>query len=96
MADELAIRQRIKEIMVERLRLSGLDPGMIDDEATFEWLDIDSVDALELVVALEKEYAIKVKNEDLQKESFESVAALAALVSRYLAAKEDPPAHGET
>jgi len=96
MVDEPAIRQRIKEIMIERLRLSGLDPAQIDDEASFEWLDLDSVDALELVVALEKEYEIKVRNEDLKQESFSSIAALAGLVSRYVAAKEDRLAHGET
>ena len=36
-------------------------------------------------VALEKEFGIKVRNEDLKKESFESVAALASMIRGYLA-----------
>jgi acyl carrier protein len=83
--DEAALRRRIKELMVERLRLEGVDPNDIDDERPFDWIGLDSVDALELVVALEKEFDIKVRNEDLKKESFASVAALASMIRTYLA-----------
>ena len=41
--------------------------------------------ALELVVALEKEFSIKVRTEDLRKESFQSVNSLAAMIGPYLA-----------
>ena len=86
--DDRGIRDRIKERMVEKLRLRGLDPAEIDDDASFDWIGLDSVDVLELVVVLGREFAIEVANEDLHKESLGSVAALAALVGRYLAASE--------
>ncbi len=85
MVDDTTLRQRIKELMVERLRLEGVRPDQIEDDRSFDWIGLDSVDALELVVALEKEFGIKVKNEDLKKESFESVAALASMIRGYLA-----------
>ena len=84
MADDAAIKRRIKELMVERLRLDGISPDEIEDDKGFEWIGLDSVDALELVVALEKEFSIKVKNEDLRKESFQSVNTLAVMIGSYL------------
>jgi len=83
-ADDAAIKRRIKELMVERLRLDGISPDEIEDDKGFEWIGLDSVDALELVVALEKEFSIKVKNEDLRKEVFQSVNTLAAMIGSYL------------
>ena len=88
MQDDRLIRDRIKTLIVERLHLSGLDPKEIDDHATFRWLELDSVDALELVVCLEKEFGIKVPNEELRRETFESVASLAGVIGRHLAARE--------
>ena len=84
MADDAAIKRRIKELMVERLRLDGISPDEIEDDKSFEWIGLDSVDALELVVALEKEFSIKVRNEDLRKEAFQSVNTLAAMIGSYL------------
>lgn len=83
--DEATLKRRIKELMVERLRLEGISADQIEDDKTFDWIGLDSVDALELVVALEKEFSIKVRNEDLRKESFQSVNSLAAMIGTYLA-----------
>jgi acyl carrier protein len=88
MPDERAVRDRIKVLMVEKLHLDGLDPAGIPDDATFEWLELDSVDALELVVWLEKEFGIKVANEDLRRETFESLDTLTNVLLRYVRAKE--------
>jgi acyl carrier protein len=52
-----------------------------DDEALFEGgLGLDSIDALEIVVMLEVEFGIKVKNEGSARESFRSIATLAEFV----------------
>lgn len=88
MPDDQAIRGRIKTLIVERLHLNGLDPAEIDDQTTFRWLELDSVDALELVVCLEREFGIKVPNEELRRETFQSVATLATVIGRHVAAKE--------
>jgi acyl carrier protein len=82
MADE-AIPGRIKRLIIDSLHLEGMTPEMIDDEAPLfgEGLGLDSVDALELVVALEKEFGIKIKSNELGREVFSSVAALAQFVA---------------
>jgi acyl carrier protein len=55
---------------------------MIDDDAPLfgEGLGLDSVDALELVVALEKEFGIKIKSQELEREVFSSVASLSQFI----------------
>lgn len=73
---------RIKRLIVESLHLDGTDPDSIEDDAALfgEGLGLDSVDALELVVALEKEFGIKIKSNEMGRESFASVASLASFV----------------
>ena len=82
MSDNAAIRARLKEIIIESLNLEGMSPDAIEDnESLFgEGLGLDSVDALELVVALEKEYSVRIEGEEASREAFTSVATLAAFV----------------
>lgn len=75
-------RERIKQVIVESLRLEGLEPAKIADESPLfgEGLGLDSIDALELVVAMEKEFGVTIPSEAVGKEAFGSVASLAAFV----------------
>ena len=72
MQEAPAIPNRIKRLIVDSLHLEGIRPEMIEDEAPLfgEGLGLDSVDALELVVALEKEFGIKIKSQELGREVF--------------------------
>ena len=74
----------IKKIIVEALNLEGMTAETIgDNDLLFdEGLGLDSVDALELVVSLEKAYGVKIDSDDATRESFKSVATLAALVDQ--------------
>lgn len=84
---EDAVRTRMKEIIIQSLNLEGMTPSQIgDDEPLFgEGLGLDSVDALELVVALEKEYGITIESHEVGREVFASVASLSAFVAKRLA-----------
>lgn len=77
-------RSRIKEIIVESLHLEGMTPEGIEDDMLLwgEGLGLDSVDALELVVALEKEYGFKIENEEIDREALANVASLAEFVEQ--------------
>ncbi len=81
--DLAAITGRVKQLIVENLHLDGLTPAMIDDEAPLfgDGLGLDSVDALELVVAIEKEYGIKIKSNEIGREVFTCVASLARFIA---------------
>ena len=76
--------QRLKEIIVESLNLDGTEPASIDDrEPLFgEGLGLDSVDALELVVALEREYGIKIRSDEIDQSAFANVESLGRFVAR--------------
>jgi len=57
--------ERFKEIIVDRL---GVDPSEITPEASFiEDLGADSLDTVELVMALEEEFDIQIDDEDAEK-----------------------------
>ena len=74
---------RMRELIVGSLGLDHVRPEEIDpDEPLFgDGLGLDSVDALELVVAIEKEFGIKTESEEIGREAFSSVRALATFVA---------------
>lgn len=74
--------KELKELIVNRLKLEDITTGDIgDDDPLFgEGLGLDSIDALELVVALEKNYGIRIPDEDVGRDAFRSVSALADYV----------------
>jgi acyl carrier protein len=88
MPDSPAIRARIKQVIVEALHLEGVVAAEIADDAPLfgEGLGLDSVDALELVVALEKEFGVRIQSHEIGKEAFASVGTLAAFIDGCLAA----------
>jgi acyl carrier protein len=78
------LRRKLKELLIERLKFEDMTPDDIpDDEPLFAGgLGLDSIDALEIVVMLESEFGIKVKNEGAAREHFRSVATLADYVGQ--------------
>jgi acyl carrier protein len=77
MADD-NLRDAIKTMMVESLMLKVTKDEIRDDMPLFgpEGLGLDSIDALELVVGLEKHFGVKVPNSDAAKQALASVNAL--------------------
>lgn len=86
------LKRKLKELLIERLKFEDMTPDDIpDDEPLFAGgLGLDSIDALEIVVMLESEFGIKVKNETSARDSFRSISTLAALVESRTAAAERP------
>jgi acyl carrier protein len=76
--------QAIKELIIEALNLEDLSPDDIDPAAPLfgEGLGLDSIDALELGVAVRRKYGVNldIDSEEIR-EHFESVANLAQFVS---------------
>ena len=74
----------LKEKIIEALNLEEMTPNDIDtDDALFgEGLGLDSIDALELIVLLEKDYGIKLANPAEGKAIFKSVGTMADYVSK--------------
>ena len=65
MAAEKSVEVRVKEIIVEQL---GVNADQVTPEAKFiEDLGADSLDTVELVMALEEEFEIEIPDEDAEK-----------------------------
>ena len=74
------IRSALKKVIVEALRLEDVGPEDIEDAAPLfgEGLGLDSIDALELAVAIEKKFGVKLQAEDESaRQLFYSVETLA-------------------
>jgi len=85
---------RLKELIIESLNLEGMRPEMIGDRQPLfgDGLGLDSVDALELVVALEKEYGIRIRSDEVSPEAFASAESLSRFVEGRRAVEEGSPA----
>jgi len=70
---------KLKEEIIDVLNLEDVKPVDIDENAPLfgEGLGLDSIDALELIVLMEKNYGIKLKDPSQGKEIFKSVKVLA-------------------
>jgi len=74
----------LKEQIIDALNLEEITPEDIENDAPLfgEGLGLDSIDALELIVILDKFYGIKLGNPSESKEIFKSVATIAAYVEK--------------
>lgn len=71
--------ENFKEILIKYLNLEDITPEEIDDnDALFgdDGLGLDSVDSIELVLAIEKEYGVRISDSKLYSTIFASVQSL--------------------
>jgi acyl carrier protein len=82
MADDLVLE--LKKLIIHTLKLEEITPEDIEDDGALfgEGLGLDSIDALELVVALEKKYEVFIPDSEVGKKVFRSVHALAEFVRK--------------
>lgn len=75
----------LKKQIIEVLNLEEMQPEDIDAEAPLfgEGLGLDSIDALELIVMMEKQYGIKLRDPKEGKEIFKSIATMAEYIATH-------------
>ncbi len=91
MASASALETEIKALIVEALALEDVKPEEIETEAPLfvEGLGLDSIDALELAMALEERYGVAIEDDpDRNQQIFASVSSLAAFVTAQRAGAE--------
>ncbi len=78
-----ALKQELKENIIEQLNLEDISISEIgDNDPLFgDGLGLDSIDALELIVMLDKDYGIKLTDPKEGKAIFESVSVMASYIS---------------
>jgi acyl carrier protein len=88
MEDATALKERIKAMMVENLMLQVSAAEISDDLPLFGpgGLGLDSVDALQLVVALDKNFGLKIPDPAAAKEILQNVNTIVDAVLKKMAA----------
>ncbi|MBA4136941.1 MAG: acyl carrier protein [Opitutus sp.] len=84
MSDPLVTR--LKALIVATLKLDSIQPADIPDDEPLigsTQLGLDSIDALELVLALEKEFGVKIGSSEESRRALASVNALAAYIRKH-------------
>jgi len=83
MATQTESELKMAELLVEALNLEDMDADEIDPEEQLfgEGLGLDSIDALEISLAISKEYGVQIKAEDEgTREAFATLRSLTAFV----------------
>ena len=81
------LKAQLKTLIVETLKLEDIAAADIPDDEPLigGGLSLDSIDALELVVKLEKEFGIKISSSEESRTALASVSALAAYIRAHAA-----------
>jgi acyl carrier protein len=81
--NDLELRNEIRALLVETLMLPTPAAEITDDQPLFGpgGIGLDSVDALQLVVALDKSYGIKITDQEVARQTLLSVSSMAKAVA---------------
>lgn len=76
--------EKVKQMIIDSLRIEGITPADIDADAPLfgEGLGLDSIDALQLVVAIEKEFGVVVADAATGSKVFQSVRSMAEFIGQ--------------
>jgi acyl carrier protein len=81
----MSLNEQLKRVIIEGLDLEDVGPEEIqDDEALFgEGLGLDSLDAVELVVIVKREFGVEIKDMNEGREAFRSLSTLVAYIEEH-------------
>ncbi len=79
------LKSTLKQQIIESLNLQGMKPADIDDNAPLfgEGLGLDSIDSLELMVLLERNYGIKIEDAREGRKVLTSVQSMAEYIQQH-------------
>jgi len=93
MDDTTALKAQIKQLLVENLMLQVTTADIGDELTLFgpDSLGLDSVDALQLVVALDKQFGLKIRDPEAAKQILRNVNSIVAALQRHNEEKKKIP-----
>ncbi len=78
----MEIKEKLKQVLIEELNLEDFEPGEIEDDAPLfgDGLGLDSLDAVELVVVIQKHFGVEIKDMEEGRPALQSINTLAAYI----------------
>ncbi|HTX88584.1 MAG TPA: phosphopantetheine-binding protein [Bacteroidales bacterium] len=78
------LKTEIKNLIMQTLGITGIDPADIDDEKPLfggdNALTLDSVDGLEIIMALQRKYQVRIGDQNLARNIIRSVRDIAVFI----------------
>jgi acyl carrier protein len=86
------LKQELKQMLVQNLMLQSSVGEIADDQQLFGpgSLGLDSVDALQIVVALDKNYGLKIPDPETAKQVLQNVNSIAGAVEKHRLSQPEP------
>jgi acyl carrier protein len=84
MTDSRSLRHELKELLITSCKLKDISPDEIDDDlvlfATGGKLGLDSIDALEYVLALQKRYGVRIDDQNISRVILQSISTVSDFI----------------